>query len=717
VTIETERLISPLGNTEDRVLDKTIRPQCLSDYIGQTRVREQMEIFISAARSRGEALDHILIFGPPGLGKCITADSYILTKSGWTTLASLLPPQLTAHTAVPKRLPVYNLAGLQETSHIYSSGIQPTLRLTTAAGFTIQGTFHHPIWVATPQGPQWKTLSEIKRNDWVAIARDMQLWQTPPRSGSYQLIPVYFHCLGPAGLVQKVAFLNWQITLPTTYSSDLAYLVGVIIGNAYFDHLGNCYIRTCHPQIIAKIKQLWGHPPQQVQQTLCLPAHLMHKKGLSAKLLENLPAPILQGPATTVAACLRGLFDVRGQVRPTSEIELTLPANQITTQIQLLLSNFGIIARRHLKQIRHQLYHKLFISGQDFALFQKHIGFHLKKLPTHLKVRETKENLPFTQLIPLATPSSHPKIYWDRVVANLPTGPAAVYDFCVPHTHSFVANGFYNHNTTLAQVTANEMKAHLRQTSGPILEKAGDLAALLTHLEPHDILFIDEIHRLNPVVEEILYPAMEDFQLDILIGEGPAARSIKLELPPFTLIGATTRAGLLTSPLRDRFGITHRLEFYSHEELTHILTRSANLLQVPLAPQGALELARRSRGTPRIANRLLRRVRDYAQVRADGHITLEVAQQALDLLNVDTYGLDIMDRKLLKVMIEKFKGGPVGIETLAAAINEERGTIEEIIEPFLLQQGFLMRTRRGRLVTRSAWQHLGLLPPPDLFHE
>ncbi|MEN8217058.1 MAG: Holliday junction branch migration DNA helicase RuvB [Pseudomonadota bacterium] len=271
--------------------------------------------------------------------------------------------------------------------------------------------------------------------------------------------------------------------------------------------------------------------------------------------------------------------------------------------------------------------------------------------------------------------------------------------------------------TTLAHIIANEMEVNIRQTSGPVLERQGDLAALLTNLEPRDVLFIDEIHRLSPVIEEILYPAMEDFQLDIIIGEGPAARSIKLDLQPFTLVGATTRAGLLTSPLRDRFGISQRLEFYNHQDLATIITRSAEILNVSIDADGANELACRSRGTPRIANRLLRRVRDYAQVRADGRISRDVAQKALDLLNVDTYGLDIMDRKLLIAIMEKFDGGPVGVESLAAIIGDERGTIEDVIEPFLLQQGFLVRTPRGRVVTRLAWQHFGLTPKTsqDLF--
>jgi Holliday junction DNA helicase RuvB len=261
--------------------------------------------------------------------------------------------------------------------------------------------------------------------------------------------------------------------------------------------------------------------------------------------------------------------------------------------------------------------------------------------------------------------------------------------------------------TTLAYIVANEMGVNIKTTSGPVLEKAGDLAALLTNLEENDVLFIDEIHRLSPVVEEILYPAMEDYQLDIMIGEGPAARSIKLELPPFTLIGATTRAGSLTSPLRDRFGIVQRLEFYNIKDLTQIVKRSASYLNLTLQDEGALEIARRSRGTPRISNRLLRRVRDFAEVRADGNITIDVASQALDILDVDKEGLDYMDRKLLLAIIETFMGGPVGLDNLAAAIGEERETIEDVIEPFLIQQGFLQRTPRGRIASQRAFLHFG----------
>ena len=274
--------------------------------------------------------------------------------------------------------------------------------------------------------------------------------------------------------------------------------------------------------------------------------------------------------------------------------------------------------------------------------------------------------------------------------------------------------------TTLSPVIANELGVNLRVTSGPVIEKAGDLAALLTNLQPHDVLFVDEIHRLSPVVEEVLYPAMEDFQIDIMIGEGPAARSIKIDLPPFTLIGATTRAGLLTAPLRDRFGIVQRLEFYSPEELTRIVRRSATILGIDCSADGAGEIARRARGTPRIANRLLRRVRDYAQVRAGGHIDSAVAQAAMAMLKVDPEGFDELDRRMLRTIVDHFDGGPVGVESLAASLSEERGTLEDVVEPYLIQQGFLVRTARGRMATRKAYLHLGLkpkAPAADLFAE
>lgn len=734
MTIETERLISPVGGAEDRVFDRTIRPQRLNDYIGQPRTREQMEIFITAAKARGEALDHVLIFGPPGLGKCITADSYILTEFGWTPFANLIPPHLKTDSYLEKRIRVYGLQGFESTSHIYSNGIQETLCLTTNAGFSLQGTPNHPVMVATPHGLRWKSLGDLTSQDWIAIAQNMQ------NSSHSQL-------------VDNKIFIQNLVKSHRSVMSHVREFSGkkqqtVPVRPDYFSIALNNITNF-----------IWGYDiGRRTAIQRC-----------------ELPAFILDKSASTIAACLRGIFETIGHLRQTY-LELPLHSNRLTTQVQLLLTHFGIIAQRPPVTDPH-CQHLLLITGNQIDLLQKRIGF---KSPRPAKFHRPRKSLPGNpfpddfwnesplDLIPYTQPLlktiidktipptsaaypqldalcqdhqhplsrqevekslnllgtqatwqpeemqilkqlCHPNIYWDRV-ATLTPGRAPVYDFCVPNSHSFVANGFYNHNTTLAHVTANEMGVNLRQTSGPILEKPGDLAALLTNLEPRDVLFIDEIHRLSPVVEEILYPAMEDFQLDIMIGEGPAARSIKLDLKPFTLIGATTRAGLLTSPLRDRFGITHRLEFYNSDELANIITRAAGILNVPIDPDGTLELAHRSRGTPRIANRLLRRVRDYAQVRANGHVTQDVAKRALDLLNVDIYGLDMMDRKLLLAIMEKFDGGPVGIESLAAAIGEERGTIEEVIEPFLIQQGFLMRTPRGRVATRLAWQHFGLKP-------
>jgi Holliday junction DNA helicase RuvB len=310
-----------------------------------------------------------------------------------------------------------------------------------------------------------------------------------------------------------------------------------------------------------------------------------------------------------------------------------------------------------------------------------------------------------------------------RVKAQLEIFITAARQRREPLDHTLVFGPPGLGKTTLAHIIANELGVNLRQTSGPVLERPGDLAALLTNLEPNDVLFVDEIHRLSPVVEEVLYPALEDFQLDIMVGEGPGARAIKLPLKPFTLVGATTRAGLLTSPLRDRFGITQHLEFYASAELTQIVKRTAGILDLPVDDAGAREIAARSRGTPRIANRLLRRVRDYAQVKADGKVNVGVANAAMDLLEVDPHGFDTMDRRLLLAVIEKFDGGPVGVESLAAALGEERGTLEDVVEPYLIQEGFLQRTSRGRIATRAAYLHFGITLPasrnrpdaPDLF--
>jgi Holliday junction DNA helicase RuvB len=397
---------------------------------------------------------------------------------------------------------------------------------------------------------------------------------------------------------------------------------------------------------------------------------------------------------------LQGLCDSDGNVWPDGYVEFSTRSEALCRQAQLLLANLGIIARRKRQQVADADQWRLFIGGEDAVRFHEQVGF---RLPRKRARAQGLQNRPRgwsqSEQVPL--------IYWDRV-ASITESTAETFDFVVPGSHSFVANGFFNHNTTLALVTAREMGANARATAGPVIEKPGDLAAILTNLEEGDVLFIDEIHRLHPAIEEILYPAMEDFELDLVIGQGPSARSVKLDLPRFTLIGATTRAGLISAPLRGRFGINFHLDFYPFEDLQIIVTRSAAILGARIDEAGAQAIARRSRGTPRIANRLLRRVRDYAEVDYDGQITAEVATDALNRMEVDRYGLDEVDRKLLTTIIEKFGGGPVGVGTISAAINEEKEAIEEIYEPYLIQIGFLNRTPRGRVVTPAAYQHLGL---------
>jgi Holliday junction DNA helicase RuvB len=329
---------------------------------------------------------------------------------------------------------------------------------------------------------------------------------------------------------------------------------------------------------------------------------------------------------------------------------------------------------------------------------RRQIAHYLSLLP------ESARSLPEYQILMTLCKE---EIYWDQVT-RIQQSSAATYDFVVPGTHSFLANGLINHNTTLAHACANEMNVNIKVTSGPAIERAGDLAAILTNLRAGDVLFIDEVHRLGRAIEEVLYPAMEDFALDIVIGKGPSARSIRLKLPHFTIVGATTRLALLTAPLRSRFGAVYHLDFYEPEAMKQIVQRAAHVLGVTVEPEGVDEIARRGRGTPRVALRLLRRVRDFAQVRADGVVSRPVAQQALDLLNVDPLGLDEMDVRVLKTVIEKYRGGPVGLSTIAASISEEPDTIMDVVEPYLLQLGFLERTSQGRLATKLAYEHLGL---------
>jgi holliday junction DNA helicase RuvB len=847
------RLVSSDSMSDEQQIELSLRPQFLREYIGQKKVKDNLGIFIKAARARGEALDHVLLNGPPGLGKCITADSLILTGHGLVPFQSLLPDSMPANSNQPLEIEVYGLNGLESTSHIYANGLSSTRRILTDSGFELEGTPNHPVLVATPTGPQWKRLGELSTDDHLAIARGTEIWGQAQSANWMsdrpdeirkrteervrRLHQELCQSLGrpPAGIELRHAASHglsrnthlqtiahrlrlplldgrhvttvsnpWapvteqsnEETVTITLDADLAYFLGVLVGDGHFEHTSNhpAFDITCGETDMAEELQRislkhFGYAPslrQYGKQTPKIRFSQNFGKVMLAFGVKSVtahykvvPSAVLTGTREICVGFLQGLFDADGNVWPDGYVEFGTRSKTLCYQTQLMLANLGVIARRYKLSKNGADFWKLFIGGEDAQRYHDTVGFRLSRkrlrasglnnrargwsrsemaphangllrillkksqphpravhkyfdhvkrgdrTPTRQQITRYLSFLPETvqqepEWLVLQSLTS-PSIHWDPVV-SITESTAETFDFVVPGTHSFIANGFYNHNTTLGHVVAREMGAKIKTTAGPVIEKAGDLAALLTNLEEGDVLFIDEIHRLHPAIEEILYPAMEDFELDLVIGQGPSARSVKLDLPRFTLVGATTRPGLITAPLRGRFGINFHLDFYPAEDLQIIVERSASILNARIDDGGARAIAARSRGTPRIANRLLRRVRDYAEVEYDGHITDEVATDALNRMEVDRYGLDEVDRKLLTTIIEKFNGGPVGVGTISAAISEEKEAIEEIYEPYLIQIGFLNRTPRGRVVTPAAYQHLGLTsaerrnsPQADLF--
>ena len=826
---------------EERHFELSVRPTKLGEYIGQKKVKDNLRVYMQAALKRREALDHILLFGPPGVGKCISADSYILTSGGMVKFGELITERMQNDSSLPFVTSIYGINGVEKTSDVYFSGNVETLRLKTRSGFQIEGTPNHPVLTASEKGLTWKTLAQLTENDFVAVGRGMNFW-----SGNYQhaflgknsiqdrrlrsekiTLGLHFALTSELGrhptvgelrgaykkfynfdspTAQKIAhhfglpfsdsrkhknsFEDCNFDFPVFKSekrkirldADFAYLLGVLIGDGNIEKgdLFPAFVITCEESEIQNelreiTKKLFDRTPK-VKKYETKAAKMRFSKSIERVALDfgitavnsaekEIPTGVLKSPREVVIGFLQGLFDADGYVSKDGLIEFASRSEKLVFQVQLLLANFGIIGHQKIQIVNGENFYRLKIGGGDAILFGQKIGFRLSRKQNRLNaLKNTKrgwsrsEQIPFANrllvsLLRKSQPVSHSvhksfdhltrrkqtptrnqilkylsilpetvsrepefqtlaalfdeEIYWDKV-EKISESKAEVYDFVVPETHSFIANGIFNHNTTLSIICANEMGAELKSTAGPIIEKAGDLAAILTNLEEGDVLFIDEIHRMNPAIEEILYPAMEDYSLDLMIGQGTAARSIKLELPKFTLIGATTRPGLITAPLRGRFGIIFHLDFYQVEDLQTIIERSAGILGVEIDKPGAKAIARRSRGTPRIANRLLRRVRDYAEVDYDGRITEEVAKDALNRMEVDTFGLDEIDRKLLLTIIEKFDGGPVGLGTISASINEEKDSIEEIIEPYLIQIGFLNRTPRGRLATRLAYEHFGL---------
>ncbi len=747
---EVNRSVAGEAQPGDKQVDHALRPRSLQEMIGQERLRDKMQILVDAARQRGDALDHVLLYGPPGLGKCITGDSLVLTDKGLSPLREFIPPSLPPDSYATTDTVVYGAGGLEAASHVYASGAGSTLRVRTRSGFEIEGTPHHPLLVATEFGPQWKRLDELTTQDYVAIARGAEIWGKPQRAVLKRSASVMRR--------QQSEVVVAQAPCNIELDADLAYLMGVVVGD------GNvARVRGYPAFVITAPTPAMQHEIRRIGQKRlgCCPRVQQHgnrapKLRFSRRMGELLlafgvqpltaadkvvPAAVLRGSRAVAIGFLQGLFDADGCAWPAGYVEFGARSRALASQVQLLLANLGIIAHRTEQQRRGSAFWNLSLDGADAARFFAVVGFRLQ----HKQVRkdalantprawsrfdhisrddhtptrqQVQQHLSLRPALGACAPGydvlpelRNPLIYWDRVAA-VEQGYAETFDFVVPGTHSFVANGFYNHNTTLSHILAHEMGANLKVTAGPAVEKAGDLAAILTNLRKGDILFIDEIHRLGRAVEEILYPAMEDFSLNIIVGSGPGARNIQLSLPKFTVVGATTRLALMTSPLRARFGVVERFDFYEQPAVQEIVMRAARLLNVPIDVEGAQAIARRARGTPRVALRLLRRLRDYAQVRAQGRITAQVADQALSLLEIDELGLDDLDRRVLDALINKFSGGPVGLDTLAASISEEPDTIMDVVEPYLLQLGFLNRTPRGRVATRAAYGHLQV-PYPE----
>ncbi len=819
---------------DDGALDRALRPQRLDELIGQDSVRDNLRVMITAARARGEALDHVLIHGPPGLGKCIISDSLVLTSHGLCRIGGLAPDELKSETAatLADRL-VYGRNGVERASHIFNGGVRPTLRITTQSGFELEGTLVHPVLVATDAGAVWMPLSALKAGSFVAVARDTHLWGTPqpisfqPKLQSnsvrksmtdFTIRRLHLHLASALQrppttreltyayngqdkvAVSKLPVSDGRIVgrqqrfvssdlppamtvwrCPAELNADLAYVMGLLVGDGHFERAAQwpaCNITSSEPETHARVRRIcqeqFGWKPRiskygarstriSFSQNF---GHLMLYLGMCDGLAGDkfVPDVVMRSPADVVRGFLQGLFDADGHAWREGYLEYVTKSRRLAVEVQLLLANFGIIAHRRKKTVASETYWQMSIGGDDARLFGERIGFRLARKQTRLALSRVKPGASrsarapgtaalLSALLDLTTPHArsvhrrfdHAKrgdrvmsmaqahaliqllpesvwglpqyrqlmslldngIYWDKVVA-LDPGNSQVYDLCVPGTHSFVANGIVNHNTTLAHITGNEMGSAVRVTSGPAIERAGDLAAILTNLRANDVLFIDEIHRLNRAVEEILYPAMEDSALDIIVGKGPSARSVRLKLPPITVIGATTRLALMTAPLRARFGAQLRVDFYPVDAIEKIVVRAAHLLNTPIDEDAKHEVATRARGTPRVALRLLKRVRDYAQVKGDGRVTRQLAIDGLNLLEVDPLGLDDIDRRVLRAIIEKFNGGPVGLETIAASISEESDTIMDVVEPYLLQLGFIDRTPRGRVATARAYAHLGI---------
>ena len=804
-------LRSPISDASERrgedEFDRSLRPKTLDEFVGQRRVREQLGVFIDAARHREEALDHALFAGPPGLGKCVTPDTMVFTTHGMEPIGEL--GHVGGESWQPITRPIAGLYGVRTADYFYDNGDGPTLRVTTRSGYRVEGTPNHPLLVRGSDGRlQFRRLSELRSGDEVAIRLGAQVFGSSTR--------LHVEGVGLPSLADPAH-------APEDLEPELARLLGLLLDGGRLSPGGDGFVfvtrdaaraeevrRLAHSCLCLHLESFgegplgerWGARSPRI-------ATLLRGLGLGREGFPGIPDVVYRAPRLLVAEFLRGVFWGVEHAPVFAHAERTVVAH-----LQLMLANMGIESSIAPDQAGWSLRASAEPAGYDrfdpgqvppihdpYAELggQHHHGDEPQDAVARLRDRERDErralvgralsatrtgddreigfgltaagvlvalegeaanasyrrggatadditpvrveNTGSIQIVDstvtvaeveprergralmreavhdhraLAVRSARSKLRRDDMVelswepiASIEPGRAHTVDVSVPDGHTFIGNGIVCHNTTLASVVANELGSTMHATSGPALEKKADVAAILTSLESGDVLFIDEIHRLSTAIEEVLYTAMEDYQIDIVLGQGPAARTLRLDLEPFTLVGATTRTGLLTTPLRDRFGITQRLEYYDADELTQVVLRSARLLGLELDAEAAEEIASRSRGTPRIANRLLRRVRDVAQVRHEGRLTLDVAQEALDLVDIDAVGLDRIDRQLLETILVKFGGGPVGLSTLAVAVGEEAHTVEDVYEPFLLQRGFIQRTPRGRIITPRGRAHLG----------
>ncbi len=838
-----DRIVSAEGGGgEEKDFNWGLRPKNLDEYIGQKETVERLKIAIQASLKRGEPLDHLLLHGPPGLGKCISADSFVLTEQGIVEFRSILPDGMKAGESRPTDTRVWGLRGLEAASHVYCSGLTPTRKIETRAGFELEGTPHHPVLVASAEGPKWKTLSDLKEGDFVAVGRGMDVWGNaksarfvpttlaPQKARSRSsVVAVHGVLTRELGRVPAISELRraycsvWNIndtptpfrvahelklplsngrTLATTHQiapfalsplergehqvtldADLGYLLGATVGDGYTTSNGAFVITCVEPQMQEELRRVtqkhFDVAPEVAfpkERAACLRFNagigaVLREFGLtSAKAREkSVPSGVLSGPREVAVGFLQGLFDADGFARPDGT-ELGSRSKRLVAGVQLMLANMGIIGSRSTKQVNGEPFYTLFIGGTDAVLFAREVGFRLtRKQEVFAPVAPEKAGWSRAELVPHTNEllcalldkskpqprathkafdhakrndRTHSRRQIERLLALLPDcvwaepefetlaglcdsrfvwqevvqaedSESETFDFVVPGSHSFLANGIYNHNTSLAYIIAEELNRDIALTSGPSLERPGDVMGFLVNAREGDIIFIDEIHRLPRIVEEFLYSAMEDFLVNFTLDKGMYSKPLPIRLEKFTIVGATTRPAMLTRPLRDRFGLQQHFDFYNEDELNMIVRRSAHILGTPIDEHAAHEIARRSRGTPRVANRLMRRVRDFALVRADGDISLEVAKDALKLEGIDELGLDRLDHAVLRVIKDVYDGGPVGIEALAATLNEESDTLVDVVEPYLLKIGMLARTPAGRRITRRGYEFLGEPAPPS----